>query len=145
MTVTESLAPSREAGIDWGRLVVVPVFAVLLVANVQAMVAASADGARGATGLLGIVASFATLVFLGLVIVAYLRRGPATATTTSWAAKAASSTATFLPFIVLPLVGAGGGVGENAAALLLIASGMGVAAWAVTSLGRNLSVFPQAR
>jgi hypothetical protein len=134
-----------STSIDWGRLVVVPVFGLLLVANAQAMAAAWASEVGGPAGALSVLASAATLAFLGLVIVAYLRRGPATATTGSWSQRLAAATATFLPFVVLPLLGAGGGAGDDLAAVVLIAAGMGMAAWAVASLGRNLSVFPQAR
>jgi protein-S-isoprenylcysteine O-methyltransferase Ste14 len=145
VTTVEVRPAPPSTSVDWGRLVVVPLFSLLLVANIQAMAAAWSSGPGGAAGVLSLLASGATLVFLGLVIVAYLRREPATATTTSWGERLVSASATFLPFFVLPLLGAGGGAGDNLASLLLIATGMFGAGWAVNSLGRNLSVFPQAR
>jgi hypothetical protein len=145
MDVRSAPPPTSTSPVDWGRLAVVPLFGLLLLANAQAMAVAWSSGRAGAAQLLSLLASAATLAFLGLVIVAYLRRGPATATTDSWPQRLAAASATFLPFVVLPLLGAGGGVGDNLAAVALIAAGMGTAAWAVTSLGRNLSVFPQAR
>jgi protein-S-isoprenylcysteine O-methyltransferase Ste14 len=130
---------------DRGRLVVVPLFVLLLVSNGLAVVQSLQGRAVGLAMLASLTASLATLVFLALVIVAYLRRGPASATTTSRLAKAASALATFLPFVVLPVLGAGGGTTDNVAASVAITAGMAFAVWAVASLGRSLSVFPQTR
>jgi protein-S-isoprenylcysteine O-methyltransferase Ste14 len=134
-----------RAGVDWGRLVVVPLFALLLLSNAMAVAHSLQGGLTQLAAAASATASCATLVFLVFVIVAYLRRGPATATTSSRTAKAASAMATFLPFVILPALGAGGGTGDDLAASVVITSGMAFAVWAVSALGRNLSVFPQTR
>jgi protein-S-isoprenylcysteine O-methyltransferase Ste14 len=134
-----------RAGVDWGRLVVVPLFALLLLSNALAVAQSLQNGLTQRAAGASAMASLATLVFLVFVIVAYLRRGPATATTPSRTAKVASAMATFLPFVILPLLGAGGSTGDDLAASVIITAGMAVAVWAVAALGRNLSVFPQTR
>ncbi len=135
-------APSRP--VDWGKVVLVPVFGVLLALNVVAM-ATAANRAHGAAAVAAsVTVSVLTVAFYVLVITAYLRRGPARATSASLPVRLAAVAATFLP-LTLPALGVRAGTGLDVAASVLVLTGMVWCVWALSALGRNLSVVPQAR
>jgi protein-S-isoprenylcysteine O-methyltransferase Ste14 len=134
--------PSGRLRLDVGRLIMVPAFALVLVADTLNLDHGSHSGAAG---VLRSVGTALALTFYALAIWCYLRRGPAVATSDSLTAHVAAITATWLTF-ALPLVRGGpAGTGRQAFADLLLTCGMLWAVWSLRSLDRNVSVLAQAR
>ncbi len=131
----------RWAGADRGRLVMVPAAAVVALIDLAAL----ARGGAGAAGLLRLCGSALAGAFYLLIIWCYLRRPPATATSSSVTAHAAAVTATMAPFAfpLLPLAAVSWG--RVFAGDILLVAGLAGSLWALGSLGRNLSVLAQAR
>ena len=140
-------AASPRAAADRGRLVVVPLFSLLLVANVVVF-AGSVRQTRSSAFAAGVnlVATTLIVTFYVVVISAYLRRGPATASTSSWTARVAAAVATGLPML-LPLIGRGRGtsLGHDVLGSALIVFGLAWSVWSLKSLGTNVSVIAQVR
>src|SRR5215467_1563955 len=114
---------------DFGRIIMVPGAAAMLVFDVMALTQPSRSG--GAVRWAG-----AALVcaFYALIIWCYLRRGRAVATSGSVTGYAAAVTATLLPF-TLPLVrGASPGAGQQYAGYLLVVAGTAWAVWSIRFL-----------
>jgi protein-S-isoprenylcysteine O-methyltransferase Ste14 len=141
------VSPARgyAPGIDWGRIVLVPVFVLLLLVNVAAAVTVLRER-QGAAAAAGLLASGLTISFYVLVIAAYLRRGEASATTESSVARAAAVLGTAAP-VVLMFVGAGRDVSltSDLVASALMVAGLGLSVWSLRALGTNLSVIAQVR
>jgi len=128
---------------DLGRLVVVPLVALLLASD---LVRLAQDGAgHGGAGPLGWLTTFLICAFYALVIWCYLRRGRAIATSPSALAHLAAVTATMLPFVFPLLPGQRPGTGQQLAADVLLVAGTAWAVWSLVFLGRNLSIIAQAR
>ena len=124
---------------DLGRLVMVPVAAVMLLLDTAAL----ARGAGGSTWhWLGTVPACA---FYALTIWCYLRRGPAVATSGSVTAHAAAVAASLAPFAFPLLPAAPGGAIRHGIADVLVLGGTAWAVWSLRFLGRSLSVIAQAR
>jgi len=137
--VTASLVRTR---LDVGRLIMVPAFAAVLVAD-----AVSLDrGAHaGAVGVLWSVGTVLVLAFYALAIWCYLLRGPAVATSGSVTAHAAAFAGTWLP-VALPLLHAAPPAPLRLAlAEVLVICGMGWAVWSLRYLNSSVSVLAQAR
>src|SRR6266700_751003 len=133
---------SSGARVDVGRLIMVPAAALMLVADVRALIHGSGGNAAGVLRWLGPVA---VCGFYVLIIWCYLRRGPAIATSGSVTAHAAAVVATLTPF-VFPLLPAGRpAAGRQLAADVLLVAGTAWSVWTLRFLGRNLSVLAQAR
>jgi protein-S-isoprenylcysteine O-methyltransferase Ste14 len=124
---------------DPGQLVMVPVAAVLLAFDLAAL---AGGGAAGPVRWLGALLAGA---FYLLIIWCYLRRGPAVATSSSVTARGAAVVATLTPLMLPLLHGAPPGPGRQYAADALLVAGTAWAVWSLRYLGRNLSVFAQAR
>ncbi|MFG1912546.1 methyltransferase family protein [Kribbella sp. NPDC048928] len=125
--------------VDVGRLVMVPCATLMLCAD--ALVLAQSSG----TGALRWVGDVMVMTFYALIIWAYLRREPAKATSTSYAAHTAAVTATLLPFTLPLLAGGPPGAGQELVADALLVVGSVWSIWSLRSLGKNLSVIAQAR
>ena len=86
------------------------------------------------------------LIFYGLIILLYFLRSPARSTSKSWVANAVAVATTFLPFLIPFLEGS---TPSNRTVVflanLIILVGVGLAVYSLNSLGRNLSIIPQAR
>jgi protein-S-isoprenylcysteine O-methyltransferase Ste14 len=141
---------SRRARPDLGRLIMVPMAAVLLMLDLSALTRTGANDASraidgGASDGLRWLGALLVCAFYLLIIWCYLRRGPATATARSVAARVAAVAATLAPFAFPLLHGAPAGVGRQSVADGLLVAGTGWALWSLRCLGRNLSVFAQAR
>lgn len=131
--------PGRALWADPGRLVVVPLVALLLLSDLWRL------AHHGTTGVLGWLTASLICAFYTMVIWCYLRRGQAVATSPSAAAHLAAVTATMIPF-VFPLLPAGRpGTGQQLAGDVLLAAGTAWAVWSLVFLGRNLSILAQAR
>ena len=124
---------------DFGRILMVPVAAVMLVLDVLALTHGTGGGAVRWAGAALVCA------FYALVVWCYLRRGPAVATSGSVTGYAAAVAATFLPFTLPLLQGAPTGAGQPSVGYLLVAAGTCWAVWSVWFLGRSISVIAQAR
>jgi protein-S-isoprenylcysteine O-methyltransferase Ste14 len=134
--------PVGRTRLDVGRLIMVPAFAGVVVADVFSL----DHGAHfGAGGVLRSAGTVLLLAFYVLAIWCYLRRGPAVATSDSVTAHAAALTATWLPFALPLLHGGSPGLDQQALSDVLIAAGMAWAVWSLRFLGRNVSVLAQAR
>jgi protein-S-isoprenylcysteine O-methyltransferase Ste14 len=134
--------PFGRLRLDVGRLIMVPVFAVAIVADVFRLDHGSDAGAGGVLRSAGIVL---VLAFYALAIWCYLRRGPAVATSDSVTAHAAAIAATWLPFTVPLQPGAPPGQGRQAVSDVLLICGTAWAVWSLRYLDRNVSVLAQAR
>src|SRR5579859_8036265 len=124
---------------DFGRVLMVPVAAVMLGFDVIALARESGGGAVRWAGAALVCA------FYALMIWCYLRRRPAVATSGSVTGHAAAMAATFLPFTLPLLHGTPAGAGQRNAGYLLVAAGTCWAVWSVCFLGRSISVIAQAR
>ena len=132
---------SGRRRLDIGRLIMVPAFAGILVADSFAL----DNGTHGAAGVLQTLGAVLVVAFYALVIWCYLRRGPALATSGSVTAHAAAIAATWLPFALPLLHGTPPGQARQALADVLLIFGMAWAVWPLRFLGRNVSVLAQAR
>lgn len=120
----------------------VPTAAMLLAYDLSILVHGGVTGAVGALQRLG---TFLACAFYLLIIWCYLRRGPAIATTSSITARGAATVATLTPFAFPLLHTAASGLGRQYAADALLAAGTSWSVWSLRYLGRNVSVFAQAR
>jgi protein-S-isoprenylcysteine O-methyltransferase Ste14 len=127
---------------DLGRLIVVPLVALLLVSDLWRL---AHRGGHGATGVLGWLTTLLICAFYAIIICCYLRRGRAVATSPSPLAHVAAVTATIMPFAFPLLPGQQAGSGLLVAADVLLAAGTAWAVWSLVFLGRNLSIIAQAR
>jgi protein-S-isoprenylcysteine O-methyltransferase Ste14 len=134
--------PFGRLRLDVGRLIMVPVFALDVAADVVSL----GHGAHTAgAGVLRPAGTVLMLAFYSLAIWCYLRRGPAVATSGSLSAHAAAMAATWLPFAFPLLPGAPSGPGREALADILLIGGLAWAVWSLRYLDRNISVLAQAR
>jgi protein-S-isoprenylcysteine O-methyltransferase Ste14 len=128
--------------LDAGRLIMVPAATIILFADAIVL---THTNANGFAGTLRWIATALVAAFYALIIWAYLRRGPAKATSTSITAHAAAITATLIPF-VFPLLTSGKvTTGRELVAVILLVTGTAWSVWSIRSLGRNLSIIAQAR
>jgi protein-S-isoprenylcysteine O-methyltransferase Ste14 len=134
--------PADRLRLDIGRLIMVPAFAVVVVADVYSL---EYGAHSGAAGVLRSAGTALALAFYALAIRCYLRRGKAVATSGSVTAHAAAITATWLPLVLPLLRGALPSQGRQALADALLCCGMAWAVWSLRYLDRNLSVLAQAR
>jgi protein-S-isoprenylcysteine O-methyltransferase Ste14 len=134
--------PLGRLRLDVGRLIMVPAFAIAIVADSFRLDHGVNAGVGGVLRSGGIVL---VLAFYALAIWCYLRRGPAVATSGSVTAHAAAITATWLPFALPLQPGAPPGQGRQAMSDVLLICGMAWAVWALRYLDRNVSVLAQAR
>jgi protein-S-isoprenylcysteine O-methyltransferase Ste14 len=126
---------------DLGRLTVVPVISVLIVANAMGLVNGWQE--RGWLASLG---TAAALTFYVVLAWQYIRRPLATRTDRRPLVWLVAFLATASPFLV-PLAGRNA-TGSEAAVVVgsvVILAGICGAIWATASLGRNFSIVPQAR
>lgn len=129
---------------DWGRVAMVPFsigFGTASVLKVITLVSAGNSG-RGLSPLLS---AGLTSAFYALIVWAYVRRGPAIATSRVTLALVAAPVATFLPF-TMPFVATGNASGAGLVlGNTLLVLGLLWSVWSVRCLDRSLSVVPQAR
>jgi len=143
MSVVARMFDRRD--IDWARLVLVPLFMVLLIGNIDGLAAATSQE-RGAAHVVGMATSMLTAGFNFMVVWAYVRRGRASRTHRSWAAAAAAIVATALPLVLVvvdrPRPST---MSRELVSGALMVMGMSWSLWALMALGPNLSVLAQAR
>ncbi len=131
---------------DRGRLAVLPIFTLMLLASLAGVY----DDARAlqpvsAIKVVALINRMLHACFYALLIFLYFVRSAARSTTDSFAAKSVAVAATFLPFAI-PLLG---GRSDNAVVLFLASlvtiSGIALALSSLSALGRSFSIIPQAR
>jgi len=144
LVATRRTARVPATQVDVGRLVLVPLFTGLLVIVVLAIPHAVA-GKHGFAAAVAIATSGLTVAFYLLILWGYLRRGPASATATSWVVRTAAVVATCLPLVLPLLARPSGSVRLDATAGALMLAGLTVSVLALRALDDNLSVVPQAR
>jgi protein-S-isoprenylcysteine O-methyltransferase Ste14 len=127
---------------DFGRILMVPAAAVMLVFDVMAL---THGGRVGGAATVRWAGAALVCAFYALIIWCYLRRGRAVATSGSVTGYAAAVTATLLPFALPLLHGTPPGASQQYLGYLLVVAGTGWAIWSVRFLGRSISVIAQAR
>jgi protein-S-isoprenylcysteine O-methyltransferase Ste14 len=138
MTILES----AQRRLDAGRLIMVPGATLMLLADAVVLYHSSGNGAAGTLRWVG---NALVAAFYAVIIWAYLRRGPAKATSPSIIAHAAAITATLMPFAFPLLPGATVTTGRQVIADILLVTGTAWSVWSLCTLGRNLSIIAQAR
>jgi len=134
---------SARARLDLGKLVMIPVAALMLALDLATLARhGAAGGVSGALHWLGVLGFCA---FYSLVMWCYLRRGPALATSRSATAHAAAFIATLMPFPLPLLQATSPGLERQLASSALVLAGVAWSVWALHSLGPNLSAIAQAR
>ncbi|MGH3465577.1 MAG: methyltransferase family protein [Kribbellaceae bacterium] len=128
--------------LDAGRLIMVPAATMMLFADAIALIHSHGNGFAGTLRWIG---TFLVAAFYAMIIWAYLRRGPAKATSRSITAHAAAITATLIPFVFPLLTSSPVTIGRALVADILLVIGTAWSVWSLRSLGRNLSVIAQAR
>lgn len=131
--------------LDVGRVVLTPLMAYGLLTNAASLLRWRLDQANPAVSVLHLTATVLIGAFYGLLVVTYLRRLPAKATSRSAPAAAAAAIATVLPIFV-PVAGtlADDRVGLTVGSAMLVL-GMAFAVWGLRHLGRSFSILAQAR
>ncbi len=133
---------SPLARADLGRLIMIPFAVLMLVADSASLTHHAAGGLAAAPRWLGVAGMCA---FYALIIWAYLRRGPAVATSGSVTAHACAVAATLTPFVMPLLQATPPGPGRQLASDSLVLAGVAWSVWSMHSLGTNISVIAQAR
>lgn len=142
--VAASPARTRRR-LDIGKLIMVPVAAVVLLADAWSLSGRGGLATAGRARPLSWLETVLVCAYYALVIVSYLRRGPALATHRSVTASLAAVLATLAGFSFPLLHGTPPGVPRQVAASTLLLIGMAWSLWSLWYLGRNLSVIAQAR
>jgi len=131
---------------DLGRLIILPVFGLLLVANIAVVyndikALMPVNTIKVAT----LIHHLLLLCFYALLVLLYVIRFSAKSTTRSFVTKTMAVVATFLPFII-PLLSR---PSDNPSILLLSSlvtiCGISIALYSLSTLGRSFSIIPQAR
>src|SRR5262245_2430684 len=136
-----TLKPARRR-LDVGRLIMMPAATMMLLADAIALMHSHGSGFAGTLRWIG---TALVAAFYAVIVWAYLRRGPAKATSTSITAHAAAISATLIPFVFPLLAGNPGTTARAVVADILLVIGTAWSVWSLRSLGRNLSVLAQAR
>ena len=143
---TEMLTSQMTHKIDAGRLMIVPLFTLLLIVNIL--------GIHNDVKELELLSTIkvATLVhrllvvcFYALFVLLYLMRRSARATTNSFAAKIIAVVATFIPFAFPVLSRPINNLDIMLFADVVMIFGMAITLCSLSVLGRSVSIIPQAR
>lgn len=140
MTIVKTETSSRR--MDAGRLVMVPLCTLMLTAD--AIILTQSIG-PGFAGVLRWISNALVGAFYVLIIWAYLRRGPAKATTTSVVARTAAVTGTLTPFVFPMLPNGTVSMSRELVADVFLVTGTVWSLWSLRTLGKNLSIIAQAR
>ncbi len=139
--------PCKSSRIDFGRWVAIPVFNLLLVWNLMASsLLVRSLFPVDAMKVLWFMNHLLSVAFLVLVILLYIRRGSATATTRSLPVRIVAMAAFALPF-AMPFLGnaAHAGAATLAISSLIITAGLAFTLAALLTLGKSFSIIPQTR
>jgi protein-S-isoprenylcysteine O-methyltransferase Ste14 len=140
-------APPREdvRRVDVARVGVVVLFTITAGSNVGGLL-------RHLTGdellwqrAAAAASSVLSLSFCAIVVFAYLRRGPASATDRGRLVWVVAPLATAVPLVLAGLPPLSGGLTRTAVELGLTLAGLTWSVWALQTLATNISIVPQAR
>jgi protein-S-isoprenylcysteine O-methyltransferase Ste14 len=132
--------------IDAGRMIILPIFGLLLVANIaRVFVDAKALEPVSTIKVATLIHHLLLVFFNALLVTLYIIRSAAKSTTRSFITKTIAVFATFLPFAI-PLLSR---PSDNPNVLLLASMvtifGIAIAIYSLSTLGRSFSIIPQAR
>ncbi len=131
---------------DRGRLMIVPIFMLLLVLNGFAILNEfMAIGHFSILKAAMLMHRVLIVCFYGLWILLYIGRSSARATTDSFIAKAIAVAASFMPFAIPFLSRPVENSGMMLLADIVTIAGMTITLFALNALGRSISIIPQAR
>jgi protein-S-isoprenylcysteine O-methyltransferase Ste14 len=142
--MTTPIKAARVSRRDIGRIIMVPVAAVVLTHDIMSLAKLGAL-ARPADGALRWAGTALTCLFYALIILCYFRRSSAIATHGAISGWAVAVIATMAPFPLPFFHSAPPGAARQLAADLLLLAGTAGAIWSLWYLGKNLSVIAQAR
>lgn len=141
-----ALVAAPERRIEWGRVLAMPVFTILLVAGLIRLVASTPLLPHGGVGAwLSAIGVLLTAGFNALIVHSYLTRHRARATSPSLPARVAAVIATWLPQVLIVTVGQSTHAGLALASDTLLFTGVGWSIWSLRTLGRSFSIVAQAR
>ncbi len=132
--------------IDRGRLIILPIFSLLMVVNIAGFVEqVKAADSVSSIKIASLINSFLVVIFYVLLVILYLIRTSAKSTTDSLTAKTVAVISTFLPFAI-PFAGKQ----SNEPGIILFASlvtmfGMVISLYSIGTLGKSFGIIPQAR
>lgn len=132
---------SSPRRVDLGALVVGPLFALMVFANVNLLV----DKLQGPIDVNAVVRVTLNLCFYSLLVWAYVTRSAARSTNPSPAAATAAFAATVLPFALPATTVPTGNASVLFVANLLVLAGLAWSVWSMRVLGRSFSILAQAR
>jgi protein-S-isoprenylcysteine O-methyltransferase Ste14 len=131
---------------DIGRLIIIPVFGLLMAANITSFYGgAKALELASTINVATLIHRLLLVFFYALLVYLYFTRSVAMATTESFITKTIAVLSTFLPFAI-PLFGKP----SDHPQIILLANlatvlGIVLAIYSLRALGRNFSIIPQAR
>ena len=133
--------------IDLGRIIIIPIFAFLFTLHVHNLYKdIKTLFPIQLPKLIDFSHHLVLLIFYGLIILFYFLRSPARSTSRSFVANSVAVATTFIPFFI-PFLN--GNAPSNRMLVLLaniiILAGVGLGLYSLSSLGKNLSIIPQAR
>lgn len=132
--------------VDIGRLVILPIFSLFLVANITAVFTDAKALEPVSTIKVATLIHHLLLVFFNaLLVFLYLIRSAARLTTQSLFAKSIAVIATFLPFTIPLLSRPSDNPNILFLASLVTIFGIVIALYSLSTLGRSFSIIPQAR
>jgi protein-S-isoprenylcysteine O-methyltransferase Ste14 len=144
---TAVAAPLRPAvrRVDVARVGVVVLFTVTAASNLGGLVRHLTGDELPWQRWAAAASSVLSLSFCAIVVIAYLRRGAASATDRGRLVWVAAPLATAVPLLLAAVPPRSGGAGRTAVELGLTLAGLTWSVWALRTLSTNLSIVPQAR
>ncbi|MGH8867323.1 MAG: methyltransferase family protein [Actinomycetes bacterium] len=135
--------------VDWGRVVVAPLFFLAFLLNVLVLIDSVGVSMRGDQSILvpalEATTSLLSCGFFVLLLWAYLSRLRASATARDWRAHAAAALATPLPFVIPFLGSRDDDAGWLLLASVLLVAGLAWSVWSIRHLRQSFSILAQAR
>ncbi len=131
---------------DIGRMIILPIFGLLLLANIKGIYAdAKALEPTSTIKVATLIHHLLLVCFYALLVFLYFIRSAAKSTTRSFITKTIAIIATFLPFTIPSLSGLSDNPNIMLPANLVTILGMAIALYSLGTLGRSFSIIPQAR
>ncbi len=131
---------------DLGRLIILPVFGILLVANIAGVYGdAKAIEPVSTIKVATLIHRLLLVCFYALLVFLYFIRSEARSTAKSFITKSIAVIATFLPFAIPMLSRPSDNPSVMFSASLVTICGIAIALYSLSTLGGNFSIIPQAR
>ncbi len=131
---------------DLGRLIISPIFGILLVAYIACVYGdIKAFIPMSTIKVATLIHHLLLLCFYALLVLLYIIRFSAKSTTSSFITKTIAVVSTFLPFIIPPLSRPSDNPNILLLSSLVTVCGIAIALYSLSTLGRSFSIIPQAR